>query len=125
VADFLNIPFIGCPAAGVGADADVSTYANLARLSVTHSNTVQVIKNFLRQNNYTTPTILEDLDVSFNQQISLILEKELQIKDPSLYRSSEFQQIHSAQLTNENITTLLQNAVFTSRGRVRSHRWLQ
>jgi hypothetical protein len=116
LSDFLNIPFVGLPAAGVGADADISLYYNLARLSVTHLNTANVMVRFLKRQNYTTPTIFQDQDITFNQQLSMITESYFKVKHSVLYSTATFQPINSKTLTNDLITSYFEDAIKGSRG---------
>ncbi|OWA52554.1 Atrial natriuretic peptide receptor 1 [Hypsibius exemplaris] len=115
VADFLAIPFIGLPAAGVGVDADVSLYNNMARLSITHINTVKVIMNFLKRNKYWSPTVIQDMDISVNQQLSMILKSAFQAANRTLAEQTNFIEIASLILTHNQISGYLKDGMAGSR----------
>ncbi|OWA52552.1 Atrial natriuretic peptide receptor 2 [Hypsibius exemplaris] len=115
VADFLAIPFIGIPAAGVGADADFTLYKNMVRLSVVHLNTVKVILNFLKRYKYWSPTVIQDLDISLNQQMSVILKVATMNTNRTLAEQTNFNEISSKKLTYDQITTSLKDGMAGSR----------
>ncbi|OWA52553.1 Atrial natriuretic peptide receptor 1 [Hypsibius exemplaris] len=115
VADFLAIPFIGLPAAGVGADADAALYNNMARLSITHINTVKVIMNFLKRYKYWSPTVIQDLDISLNQQISIILKATFLSTNRTLAEQTNYNEIASTTLTYDQIANFLKDGMAGSR----------
>ncbi|OQV16420.1 Atrial natriuretic peptide receptor 1 [Hypsibius exemplaris] len=106
---------IGCPAAGMGTSAPIGEYTFFSRISVTHLNTATILLQFLRQNRYTSPTVIQDQANSFYQQMSMIVKDYIQNEDPGIFGRTSFEEIRSTDLTNQRLELLLTSNSDTSR----------
>ncbi|XP_055351630.1 atrial natriuretic peptide receptor 1-like [Paramacrobiotus metropolitanus] len=111
---YYKILMIGCPSAGVGIAASLDQYPYLARISITHQNTASVLISFLRRQKYTSATILEDQDNSFYQQLSAIMDGQLE-KAPDLSQNTKQTAIYSTTITDDQINNLLTSNIARSR----------
>lgn len=107
---------IGCPAAGVGTAADLSNYPYLSRISVSHTQTATTLMRFLKAQNYTTPVILQDQDVSFYQQMGLVVETAIRKQNPELAAQTLFVPIRSHTVSLEDFQDIFARGMKRSRG---------
>lgn len=115
LAEYMQIPMMGCPAAGFGAAADRDRYSMTTRTSFTHKNTVNVFFRFCEMNGFRHVTVVQDDAVSFYEQMTSVFNTELR-KRTDLIQTITQVPFRSRDATNEQYERLLISGNQSSRG---------